>query len=203
MSETLVLQAEIREAGGKGAARVARREGKVPAIIYGKGKEEISVALDRIELVKSYKKGGFSSRVVELETGKNKIKVIPRALQFHPVTDLPLHVDFMFIEDSSIVNVLVKVNFINAEKSPGLKRGGVLNIVRRKIELLCEASKIPASVTADLSGYQIGASVHVSAIDLPEGSKLTIERDFTIAAITGRGVKKADDDEEGAEEAAE
>ena len=200
MSEAISLEAFTREAGGKGAARALRREGKVPAIIYGNGKKEVSVALDRIELVKLYNKGGFTSRVMELKAGKDSYKVIPRAVQLHPVTDMPLHADFMFVEDKSVVNVMVKVNFINAERSPGLKRGGVLNIVRRKIEMLCEAAKIPESVTADLTGYTIGASVHVSAIDLPEGAKLTIDRDFTIAAITGRGVKKLEEEAEGEED---
>jgi len=199
MSISLSFDANIKEAVGKTAARAARKEGRVPAIVYGNGKKEVGITLDKIELVKAYNKGGFTAKLTEIKVGKDKLKVIPRAVQLHPVTDEPLHVDFMFVEDNTPVKVLIKVNFENAEKSPGLKRGGVLNIVRRKIELLCEAANIPDSVTADLSGYAIGASVHVSSIDLPEGVKTTIERDFTIAAVTGRGVKTEDEDEESEE----
>jgi len=204
MSISLSFDANIKEGAGKTAARSARKEGRVPAIIYGNGKKEVGITLDKIELVKAYNKGSFTSKLTEINVGKDKLKVIPRAVQLHPVTDEPLHVDFMFVEDNTPVKVLIKVNFENAEKSPGLKRGGVLNIVRRKIELLCEAAKIPESVTADLSGYAIGASVHVSSVTLPEGSKTTIERDFTIAAITGRGIKSSDEEEgEGASEGEE
>lgn len=206
MSKTAIaLEAEIREGTGKGVARALRREGRIPAVIYGK-KGEVNLSLSRKDVQYTYKKGGFTARLVEIKTDKQSFTVIPRDIQLHPLNELPLHVDFMHVDDDTKVKVWVKVQFINSEKSPGLKRGGVLNIVRRKVELLCSAGNIPESLEADLSGLRIGDSVHINTIKLPEGAAPTIERNFTIAAVTGRGAKadEAETDEaEGEGESAE
>lgn len=209
MSNT--LQVEKRTTSGKGSSRAIRRAGNIPAIIYGGKGGEVSITTPLKELQRAYLQGGFESKIFELELGKEKIKTIPRAVQLHPVTDLALHADFMRVEDSSIVNVFVKVKFLNADKSPGLKRGGVLNVVRREIELLCRADSIPAKLVVDLEGFKIGQSVHAHNIDFPEGCETAItDRDFTIAAIVGRAAESADEteetdevSEEGEEEASE
>ena len=204
MTTVTTLKAEKRDASGKGAARALRREGKTPAIIYGGKGEEISIATEQKELVVQYMKGGFSSKIVDIEIGKEKVRVIPRDVQLHPVTDVPLHADFMRVSDDSKVNVFVKVRFLNPEKSPGLKRGGVLNVIRRDIELLCRADSIPTKLEVDLSGFKIGQSVHAHHITFPNGVEPIIQdRDFTIAAIVGRGIKEDSDEEEATAEASE
>lgn len=187
MSENTVLQAEIREGSGKSVARQLRREGRIPAVVYGNNKAEAKISLLQKDVIMAYHKGGFKSQVVELDMGKEKIKVLPREVQLHPVTDIPLHADFLHVNDDTPVIVGVKIDFINREKSPGLKRGGILNIVRRRVDLLCTAGNIPASLTADLTGKQIKDSIHISAVQLPEGVEPVIkDRDFTIATIAGR-----------------
>ncbi len=208
MSEAVTLKAEKREGAGKGAARSLRREGQVPAIIYGGKGDEIRISTGQKELVKEYERGHFTSKVIELEVAGKKERVLPRQIQLHPVTDVPLHVDFMRVTEKTKIVVQVPVRFLNADKSPGIKRGGVLNVVRRDIELLCTAANIPSEIVADLDGMQIGESVHVSSVSIPEGAVPTItDRDFTIATIVGRGAAKAataegeeeGDDEEGEE----
>lgn len=187
------LNAEKREGVGKGAARALRREGKIPAIIYGGTKGEVSIATDFRELNIEYQKGHFSSKVVELDVAGEKIRTLPRDIQIHPVTDDVLHVDFQRITKDQKVRVMVPVVLKDADKSPGLKRGGVLNIVRRDVELSCDIDSIPSRLVINLESLQIGDSVHVSAVDLPEGATPTItERDFTIATIVGRGAAKAE-----------
>ncbi len=189
MQETLKLDAEIREDTGKSAARAIRKQGRIPGIVYGDGKE-VKISLEHKPLALAYSKGGFRSKVVELNTGKEVLRVLPREVQLHPVTDRPLHVDFLKIPEDKKVKVRVKVQFINREKSPGIKRGGILNIVRRTVELLCDANNIPEILIADLEGLQIRDSVHFSSLEVPEGVTPVIDdRDFTIATIAGR-IKK-------------
>ncbi len=202
MTEANTLNIELREQVGKGAARQLRRDGKVPAIIYGKqGETKISIAQRDIIVV--WERGGFLSRVLQLTDGKNKFQVLPRDIQLHPVKDSPIHVDFLQIDNDTEVVVKVKVEFKNRERSPGIKMGGILNVVRHKIELRCKAGNIPELLTADLTGKKIGESVHVSAINLPEGVTPTItDRDFTIATIAGR-IAKATVEAETAEEESE
>jgi large subunit ribosomal protein L25 len=188
MAETITFAAERREGSGTGPARALRRAGKIPAIVYG-GREEppLQVALTFKEVRRQVTTNPrFFSSVVELDLGDagGKIRVLPREAQLHPVTDDPLHVDFMRAQAGALVGVGVPVRFINEQQAPGLKRGGVLNIVRREVELLCPADRIPAEIVADLSGLDINESLHISAVQLPEGVRPTItDRDFTIASI--------------------
>jgi large subunit ribosomal protein L25 len=178
--------ATARPRAGKGAARQARREGKVPAVIYGNNEPPLTIALDYNELWKQVLKGHFTSTVIELDLDGDKHKVIPRDLQLDPVKDQPLHVDFLRIGKDGIIRVNVAVRFVNEGLSPGLKRGGVLNIVRHDIEVFAPYDKIPANFEISLEGLEIGRSVHVSAIIMPEGVTPVIQnRDFTVATIAG------------------
>jgi large subunit ribosomal protein L25 len=187
MAAVANLAVEKREQSGKGAARAVRREGKVPGVIYGGKEKELNISIEQRLLVREVLKGSFTSRVFDLEVGGSKIRALPREVQFHPVTDVPEHVDFMRITADSKVHVFVHVNFLNADKAPGIKRGGVLNIVRHEIELICSPEKIPTQLTADLAGLEIGGSIHASHIKLPEGTQYAIKgRDFTVATIAGR-----------------
>ena len=187
MAQQLVeLKATARPRVGKGAARQARREGKVPAVIYGDNKTPEPIALDYNELWKQVLKGHFTSTVMEIDVGGTKHRVIPRDLQVDPVKDLPVHVDFLRIGKDGVIRVAVPVKFVNEGLSPGLKRGGVLNIVRHEIEVYCPYDRIPAAFEINLEGLQIGRSIHVSFLELPEGVRPVIgDRDFTIATIAG------------------
>ncbi len=183
---SIELKATARPRAGKGAARQARREGKVPAVIYGDGKPPETIALDYNELWKQVLKGHFTSTVFEVEIEGKKNRVIPRDLQVDPIKDQPIHVDFLRIGKDGLIRVEVPVRFVNDALSPGLKRGGVLNIVRHDIEVTCPYDKIPVFFDVDLTGLEIGRSVHISAVKLPEGVQPTIkDRDFTIATIAG------------------
>lgn len=187
MAQTNELEATARPQGGKGAARAVRREGKVPAIIYG-GDEKTpeTIALDHNELFKIIKRGRFLSTVFDIKIGGRNTRAIPRDVQLDPVKDIPIHVDFQRIGADNRVRIGVPMRFVNEANSPGLKRGGVLNIVRRDVEVWAPADKIPEYFEADLEGLEIGRSVHISAIKLPEGVHPTItDRDFTIATIAG------------------
>lgn len=195
MTGITTLKAEIREGNGTGAARELRRQGKVPAIIYGDKQKEVKISINDKEFFLAYKKGGFKSKIVEINTGKETFMTIPREVQLHPLKDTLVHADFMRVSKDEKIEVMVKVEFINTEQSPGLKRGGVLNIVRHEVELLCQIDSIPEKLIADLSGLEIGDSLHISAIKLPSNVAPTIDdRDFTIASIAGRTAK--DDSEE-------
>jgi large subunit ribosomal protein L25 len=180
------LKATARPRAGKGAARQARREGKVPGVIYGDGKPPELIVLDYSDLWKQVIKGHFTSTVFEVEVDGKKNRVLPRELQVDPVKDLPIHVDFMRIGKDGRIRVAVAVRFVNEALSPGLKRGGVLNIVRHDIEVTCPYDKMPAFFEVDLTGLEIGRSVHISSVKLPDGVEPTIRgRDFTIATIAG------------------
>lgn len=203
-SEIVKIDCQIREKTGKGVARSLRREGKFPAIIYGGKKDEIKISTDLKEFNKEYFKGNLSSKIVELDLGSEKIKALPRDIQIHPVTDRVIHVDFQRVSENEKIRVAVGVVLKNAEKSPGLKRGGVLNIVRRKIEFICDISNVPSSISVDLDGKQIGDTIHFSDIEVPEGVVPTIDdRDFTIVTIVGKGAKQEEDSEETSEEESE
>ena len=182
---TTVFVAEKRDRSGKGPARQLRREHKIPAIIYGGDKEPLRIAMPlkqvKLELSKNPR---FFSTVFELDFGGEKLKVLPREAQLHPVSDDPLHVDFLRAEQGAVIHVDVPVRFVHEEQSPGLKRGGVLNIVRRSLELVCPADAIPGEIVIDLAGREIGDSIHISHVTLPEGVKSAItDRDFTICSI--------------------
>jgi large subunit ribosomal protein L25 len=192
------LIAEARTGTGKGAARQARREGKVPGVVYGGGADPLPIQIPFNELVKRLKDGRFLSTLFNMKVeGQDDVRVICRGVQRDIVKDLPTHVDFMRLRRSSRVNLFIPVEFINHEQAPGLKRGGVLTVVRPEVELYVIAGDIPEKITADLGGLDIGDVVHISDIPLPEGAKPTIERDFVIANITApSGLVSADQAEE-------
>ena len=184
MSDLLTLLAEPRERAGKGASRALRRESRIPAVIYGDKQEAVTIHVEEKALVKLLMTGHFMNSVIEVEVDGKKQRTLPKDVAFHPVTDRPLHVDFMRLNKDSTVSVNVPVLFTNEEASPGLKRGGVLNVVRHELELICESDKIPDDIQIDVTGYDVGDSIHISAVTLPAGSKSAItDRDFTIATI--------------------
>ena len=203
MSDLLTLSAETRERAGKGASRALRREGRVPAVIYGNNQEPLSIHVEAKALYKLLMTGHFFNSIVELTIDGKAERTLPKDVAFDPVTDRPIHADFLRLNKNSKVDVAVPVHFTNEEASPGLKRGGVLNIVRHEIELVCEADKIPEEIEIDVTGYEVGDSIHISSVTLPTGSVSAItDRDFTIATIVApSGLKSKDDaakDEEGA-----
>ena len=203
MKAAVILDAEARETRTQGDVRQLRRDGKVPAILYGEGGEPVKVTLDENVLTHTYKKGGFMSKVVEIKTSKESFFTIPRDMQFHPVSDKILHADFQRVNENSVINVFVPVHLTGQEKCIGLKRGGVLNIVRHDVELLCSPANIPAYIEADVREMEIGDSLHISGFKLPEGVTPAIkDRDFTVATIAGRAAKD-DDEDKPATEAAE
>lgn len=185
-SQTFELAAQARPRSGKGAARQARREGRVPGVIYGDNQPAETISLEFNELFKQFMKGQFTSTLLSVNVDGKKIFVLPRDVQLDPVKDIPLHVDFQRVSPTSRVRVAVPVHFINEGLSPGLKRGGVLNIVRHEIEVFAPATAIPKFFEVNLEGLEIGRSVHISAVKLPEGVRPTItNRDFTVATIAG------------------
>ena len=198
------IEVQDREKAGKGASRALRRAGLVPGIVYGDNKEPTNIALDRVMLEKHLHSGGFTSKLFELQLGSRKQRVLPREIQLHPVTDRPLHVDFLRIAAGAELAIEVAVNFINEEECDGLKQGGVLNVVRHTVELLCPADAIPEFIEVDLKGYEIGDSVHIGSVKLPDGVTPTItDRDFTIATIAAPTVHAEAEEEAEGEEAAE
>jgi large subunit ribosomal protein L25 len=187
MAEVSEIKAAARDQFGKGAARAIRREGRIPGIIYGDKADPQKVSLDDKELWMHVRNGQFLNTIYMLDVDGKTERVIPRDIQMHPVRDVPIHVDFLRLGVGAKVTVEIPVQFLNEEDSPGLKRGGVLNIVRHSIELRCVAEAIPERLDADLAGLDIGDSLHVSAISFPDGVELTIaDRDFTVATIVGR-----------------
>ena len=193
------LVAEARAGTGKGAARQARREGRVPGIVYGGGVDPLPISIPRNELLKRLKAGRFLSTLFNMKVdGQEDVRVICRSVQRDVVKDLPTHVDFMRLRRTSRVNLFIAVDFINEDKAPGLKRGGVLTVVRPEVELIVTASDIPESITVDLEGKDIGDTLTISMVDLPAGAKPTIDRDFVIANVTApSGLVSADNADEG------
>ncbi len=200
MTEIIEIKATARPRAGKGAARQARREGNVPAVIYGDGQPAEIIAINGNDLWKQFIKGHFTSTVIDIAVDSKKIRVIPRDVQVDPVKDHPIHVDFLRIGKDGVIRVSVPIKFTNHALSPGLKRGGVLNIVRHDVEIFCPYDRIPAFFEINLEGLEIGRSIHISAVTMPDGVKPVISnRDFTIATIAG--AKK--DEEEAPAAAAE
>lgn len=200
MSEQLTLSAELREKAGKGASRAIRREGRVPAVIYGNKEEPLSIHVEEKALVKALQTGHFMNTVVMIDAKGKTSRTLPKDVQFHPVTDRPVHVDFLRISAHSKVNVEVPIRFLNEEDSPGLKRGGVLNTVRHELELVCDASSIPSEIEIDLTGLEIGDSIHISNVTLPKGVQSAIDdRDFTIATVVAPSAMKSEEGEEAPE----
>ena len=204
MSEALKLTAEARERAGKGASRAVRREGRVPAVIYGNKQDPVNIHVEEKALVKLLQTGFFLNSVVEIDTGNGVVRTLPRDVQFHPVTDRPVHVDFLRIAKDAQVTVAVPVRFVDEEKSPGLKKGGVLSIVRHEVEVTCPADAIPDELVASLTGFDVGESIHISAFTLPANVKPTItDRDFTVATIAAPSALRAEEAETAAEAPAE
>jgi len=194
MSEQLTLPAEARERAGKGASRLLRRSGRVPAVIYGDKKEPLAVHVEEKLLTKLLSNGHFMNTVVMVDAGGTAHRTLPKDVQFHPVSSRPIHVDFLRIGEHSQVNVNVPVLFTDEESSPGIKRGGVLNIVRHDLELICDASDIPGQIELSLDGLDIGDSIHISDVKLPKGSKSAIDdRDFTIATVVAPSAMKSEE----------
>ena len=205
MSDMLTLSAETRERAGKGASRAIRREGRVPAVIYGQKQDPVTIHVEAKQLVKMMSNGHFKNSVVMIDTGKGKpIRTLPKDVQFHPVNDQPLHVDFLRISEHTKVHVNVPVHFSDEELSPGIKRGGVLNIVRHELELVCDAAEIPEQIEISLKGFEVGDSIHISAVTLPNGVASAIDdRDFTIATIVAPSALKSSEGDTETEVAAE
>jgi large subunit ribosomal protein L25 len=179
------LIAEARAGTGKGAARQARRDGMVPGIVYGGGSDPLAIQIPFNELLKRLKKGRFLSTLFNLKVeGHDDVRVICRGVQRDVIKDLPTHVDLMRLRRTSRVALFIPVEFINHDKAPGLKRGGVLTVVRPEVELVVTAGDIPDHITIDLEGRAIGDVLHISDVTLPEGAKPTIDRDFVIANIS-------------------
>ncbi len=204
MQAAASFEADIREGNGKSGARALRRNGKIPAVIYGETKANVSVALDENLLEREYHLGGFFSKLLELKAGEKSLYVLAKDVQLHPVTDRIQHIDFLAVTERSTIKAVVPVRFLGMDKCVGLKRGGNLNIVRHDLELVCGVNNIPRVIEIDISKMNIGDSLHISSVVLPEGATAAItSRDFTIATIAGRGGKqdKEDTTEAGAESA--
>ena len=191
MSDALTLPAEARDRAGKGASRVLRREGRVPAVIYGGKEEPTPIHVEAKELVRQLGTGHFMNSIVMIEIGGQTVRTLPKDVALHPVTDRPLHVDFLRLAKDAKIHVAVPVVFVNEEGSPGLKRGGVLNVVRHELELVCDSDKIPGEIELDVTGLEVGDSIHISHVKLPVGSESAItDRDFTIATIVAPSAMK-------------
>ncbi|MCY6379548.1 50S ribosomal protein L25/general stress protein Ctc [Hoeflea prorocentri] len=205
MSNSYELVAEARERVGKGSARELRRNGKIPAVIYGGKEPPVSIALPYKDVTLKIHSGGFLTTIATIDVDGKKVRVLPKDYQLDPVRDFTMHVDFLRISKDTVVTVEVPVQFINEEESPGIKRGGVLNVVRHAVEVICPADSIPENFVADLTGLDLGDGIHISKITLPEDVEPTItDRDFTIATIAAPAGLKSEEQEEaeGAEEEA-
>lgn len=203
MSQSSTLKAEPRTRVGKGSARALRREGKIPAVIYGDKQAPLSITVSANEIYHRIYRGHFTTTIVDIEVDGKTIRALPREYQMDPVKDMPLHVDFLRVSKGAVVTVEVPVQFINEEQSPGLKRGGVLNVVRHQVEVECPADAIPEHIVVDLTGVDLGDSIHISAVTLPKNVTPTItDRDFTIATIAAPAGLKSEEAEQ-TEDAAE
>ncbi|KQM60138.1 MULTISPECIES: 50S ribosomal protein L25/general stress protein Ctc [unclassified Sphingomonas] len=196
MSDTLHLSAETRDRVGKGASRALRRDGRVPAVIYGNKQDPQGIHLNARELMKQLMTGHFMNSVIMVDVGGTKVRTLAKDVAFDVVTDQPIHVDFLRISKNATVTVAVPVVFTNEDDAPGIKRaGGVLNVVRHEIELVVEASNIPTEIVVDLTGREVGDSIHISEVSLPNGAEPAVEdRDFTVATIVPPTVPTAEDE---------
>jgi large subunit ribosomal protein L25 len=183
MAETTTLRAEPRDRAGKGAARAARRSGRVPGVLYGEGKPATLITLDPRELAKEVQRPGFFARLLNVQLDGTTHRTLPRDVQLDPIHDHPIHVDFLRVNAGTKITVAVPVKFTGQESSPGIRRGGMLNIVRHEIDLVCPVENIPDVLTISLEGTEIGDSIHITAVKLPEGTRPTITRNFTVASI--------------------
>ena len=204
MSDALILPAERRERAGKGASRALRREGRIPAVIYGGKEEALPIHVEEKELVRQLMTGHFMNSIVKIEVGGETVRTLPKDVALHPVTDRPTHADFFRLARDAKVEVSIPVVFVGEELSPGLKKGGVLNVVRHEIDLICEADKIPGEIEISVEGKEVGDSIHISEVNLPAGSESAItDRDYTIATLVApSALKKSEEEEAEGEEVA-
>ena len=202
MSDAMKLPAELRERAGKGASRALRREGRVPAVIYGGKEEPTTIHVEAKELVRQLGSGHFMNSIVMIDVDGKTVRTLPKDVALHPVSDRPMHVDFLRLSKDAKIEVAIPVVFVNEEESPGLKKGGVLNVVRHELDLVCEADKIPNEIEVDVTGKEVGDSIHISAIILPEGAESAItDRDFTIATLVApSALKRSESESEDGEE---
>jgi large subunit ribosomal protein L25 len=202
MAEAHTMTAERRERAGKGGARATRRAGRIPGVLYGGSEAPVLISMEPRALDREIHRAGFFATLYDLKLDGQSVRVLARDLQLDPVSDKPVHIDLMRVTAGSRIHVAVPVVFRNEPLSPGLKRGGVLNIVRHEIDVFCSPDAIPHEIVVDLTGLDIGDSVHISAVKLPEGVKPTIERDFTVATIAAPTVVKTEAEEAAAAAAA-
>ncbi|WP_271077796.1 50S ribosomal protein L25/general stress protein Ctc [Aurantiacibacter sp. MUD61] len=204
MSDALKLSAELRERAGKGASRALRREGRVPAVIYGGKEEPTTIHVEEKALVQLLGTGHFMNSLVMIDVDGGTHRTIPKDVALHPVSDRPEHVDFLRLAKDAKIVVNIPVVFTNEEESPGLKKGGVLNVVRHELELACEADKIPGEIEIDVTGLEVGDSIHISAVSLPAGAENNIDRDFTIATVVApSALKRSEGEGEGEDQTGE
>ncbi len=196
MSDQLTLSAEAREGVGKGASRALRNSGRVPAVIYGNNEDPAPIHVEEKLLLKALHTGHFMNSVVMIELGGKAVRTLPKDVAFHPVSDRPIHADFLRISEHAKVTVQVPVHFTDEATSPGMKRGAVLNVVRHELELVCDAALIPDEINISLDGLNIGDSIHISHVALPAGAESAItDRDFTIATLVApSGLKSQEGD---------
>ncbi len=184
MTDTTIIEAQSRSRAGKGTARKLRTEGRTAAVIYGNREAPHLISLESRTFDRLIRRPGFFNHIYDLSVDGTNQRVLPKDIQFDPVSDVPLHVDFLRVGPDTTVVVDVPCDFVNHEQSPGLKRGGVLGVVRHAVQVTCRTADIPETITVDLAGFDVGASIHISAVKLPDGVKPTItDRDFTIATI--------------------
>ena len=196
MSDQLTLPAEARDRAGKGASRALRREGRVPAVVYGEKQEPLSIHVEEKLLSKMLSTGHFMNTVVMVDFQGKPQRTLPKAVDFHPVTSRPIHVDFLRISEHTKVHVGVPMRFDDEEESPGLKKGGVLNVVVHELEIVCDAASIPNEIHVSLEGLEIGDSVHISEVKLPDGVEpANKDEDFTVATIVAPSAMKAEEEE--------
>jgi len=201
MSDQLTLPAEARDRAGKGASRALRRDGRVPAVVYGEKKEPLSIHVEEKLLNKMLSTGHFMNSVVMIDLKGKAHRTLPKAIDFHPVSSRPIHVDFLRIGEHTKVHVAVPLRFDNEEAAPGLKRGGVLNTVIHELEIVCDAASIPNEIHIPLDGLEIGDSIHISQVKLPAGvTPANTEEDFTVATIVAPSAMKQEEEEAAAAE---
>jgi large subunit ribosomal protein L25 len=202
MSDQLTLPAEARDRAGKGASRSLRRDGRVPAVVYGEKKEPLSIHVEEKLLSKMLNTGHFMNSVVMIDFKGKAHRTLPKAVDFHPVTSRPIHVDFLRIGEHTKVHVAVPMRFDNEDAAPGLKRGGVLNVVVHELEIVCDAASIPAEIHVPLDGLEIGDSIHIGQVKLPSGvTPANSDEDFTVATIVAPSAMKAEEEEAAAADA--
>lgn len=204
MSDALNLPAELRERAGKGASRSLRREGRVPAVIYGGKEEPVTIHVEEKLLVKLLGTGHFMNSILMVEVDGKKVRTLPKDVATHPVSDRPIHADFLRLSKDAKIEVQIPVVFINEDDSPGLRKGGVLNVVRHELDLICASDNIPGEIEIDVTGLDVGDSIHISSVTLPAGAESAItDRDFTIATLVAPSALKRSEGEAESEEVEE